>query len=128
VPAQPTGVRSAPSNEELGIALRASATSASVASTPGSGILERVTSPRSARSNTNRVKVSPDRNGKKKTQRAKTTIAISSETISLNLDSLEPADRMLSLVEMIRRLTRRLETEAIILLEQRDALLKESST
>lgn len=73
------------------------------------------------------MKVSPAREGLKKAQRAKTTIAVSAETISLNLDSLDAPTRMMALVELIRRLTRRLETEALKAIEQLHKLQSEEA-
>jgi hypothetical protein len=63
------------------------------------------------------AKVSPGRQHKRATARAKTTIAISAEVITGQLDELNTAERMLALVELIRRFTRRLETEGAILVE-----------
>jgi hypothetical protein len=53
--------------------------------------------------------------------RAKTTIAIALEQIDSQLLILTPADRIMALVEAIRRMTRRLETEGAKILEQLDA-------
>jgi hypothetical protein len=55
--------------------------------------------------------------GKASKQKAKAVIAIASEMISSNLDKMQPADRILALCELIRRLTKRMETEATKVIE-----------
>jgi hypothetical protein len=86
--------------------------SASRATTSSSGGSDAVTNPPSAQSRGKAASPSTDRLSKKATQRAKSSIAVLIENIFGQLDKMETIDRMRSLLELSRRINRRLDTEA----------------
>jgi hypothetical protein len=92
--------------------------SESVATISGVGTVAAATIPRSAPSRERRAKVSPDRNGKKRLQRNRTTIAVSWETICGQLDQMPIQEQFIAVMELHRRLGRRCETIAEKLAEE----------
>lgn len=107
-------VRSSAAN---GISPSAAPISGSADTTFGSGTREHAMNPPSAPSNTSPASPSRGPLHKRTIARAKTTIAISAETISGQLDKLDPPTRIMALAELIRRFTKRIETEATIVFE-----------
>lgn len=86
--------------------------------TSGSGSAAPATKEPSAQSSTSPESPSRGRPHKRTIARAKTTIAIALEQIDSQLLLLDQADKMIALVEIIRRMTRRLETCGVKIIEQ----------
>lgn len=100
-------------------------TSASVATISGSGTPGRETKAPSTPSSGKVASPLPDRPSKKEMTRARTTIAISLETIDSQLAKLDSPGRILALVEIIRRATKRLETEGCKIIESLEEFERE---
>lgn len=109
-PPEPGALRDLPSAAS-GLSRLAEPTSESPATISGCGIPITATTANSKPSKGRAVKVSPARQGLDAAKRAKTTIAICSETISGALDQVDTPTKIMALNELIRRLRRRLETE-----------------
>lgn len=99
---------------------------ASAATASGSGSSAPATNQASKPLRDRAAKRSHGRPSKQQQARARAAIAIHCESISAALENLTEGARIAALAEVIRRMTRRLETEGVVIIERLDQLPEEA--